>query len=199
MASGNAQPVAEAPTQERVLETAARLFRSRGYTATTTREIAAELGIQKASLYYHISSKEDLLYRICVGSMRDHLDGLHAVLERPGDVLSKLREAIDGNVARLHSDSDRNAVALVELRALAPDRRARVIGMRDEYETALRGLVAAAQGAGVVRSDVDAKYLTISLLSLINWSIIWYRVDGKLTPKQLAEFLMDVYLEGARP
>ena len=185
------------PTQERVLSAAARLFRTKGYGATTTREIAAELGIQKASLYYHITSKEDVLYRICLGSMREHLDGLHATIEEGNDAVSRLRGAVVGHMTRLHSDSDRNAVALLELRALDPKRRASVVRMRDEYESTLKGLIEEAQGAGDLRSDVDAKYLTLALLSVINWTIFWLRPNGRLTPEQLADLLSDIYLQGA--
>src|ERR1700752_4646273 len=52
-------------TPERVLDTAAALFWEKGYAATTTREIAAAVGIQQASLYYHVASKEGLLYQLC--------------------------------------------------------------------------------------------------------------------------------------
>lgn len=187
-----------APTQERVLSSAAHLFRTKGYAATTTREIAAELGIQKASLYYHISSKEDLLYRICLDSMREHLDGLRAAIDRPADIGTRLRRAVEGHMTRLHSDSDRNAVALLELRALDPERRATVVRMRDDYEVLLRALIEEEQAAGVLRPDVDAKYLTVSLLSLINWSIFWFRPDGRLGPARLADLLFDIYLNGAR-
>jgi hypothetical protein len=100
-------------------------------------------------------------------------------------------------MTRLHSDSDRNAVALLELRALDPKRRAAVVKMRDEYEGILKGLIEEAQRAGFVRSDVDAKYLTLTLLSVINWTIFWLRPNGPLRPDQLADVLCDIYLQGA--
>jgi TetR/AcrR family transcriptional regulator, cholesterol catabolism regulator len=56
-------------TAERVLSEAARLFREQGYAAATTRELARRLGINKASLYYHVAKKEDLLYQICMVAM----------------------------------------------------------------------------------------------------------------------------------
>jgi AcrR family transcriptional regulator len=52
-------------TVQRLLDAAVALFSRQGYAATSTREVAALLGMQKASLYYHIESKEDLLYFIC--------------------------------------------------------------------------------------------------------------------------------------
>jgi AcrR family transcriptional regulator len=186
-----------APTQERVLAVAARLFRLKGYRMTTTREIAAELGIQKASLYYHITSKEDVLYRICLESMGEHIEGLRVTMADGKDAVGRLRAAVVGHMARLHSDSDRNAVALLELRALDPKRRTAVVKMRDEYEATLKGLIEEAQRAGVVRSDVDAKYLTLTLLSVINWTIFWLRPNGPLRPDQLADVLCDIYLQGA--
>src|SRR5580693_4687431 len=65
------------PTGERLFDIAAALFCEKGYAATTTREIATAAGIQQASLYYHVSSKEDLLHQICVSS----LDQLFADVE----------------------------------------------------------------------------------------------------------------------
>jgi AcrR family transcriptional regulator len=58
---------------ERVLDAAARLFSFKGYHATTTRELATLLEIQQASLYHHMASKEDLLYRICRAVMESFL------------------------------------------------------------------------------------------------------------------------------
>jgi len=51
------------PTGERLFDIAAALFCEKGYAATTTREIAAAAGIQQASLYYHVTGKEDLCIR----------------------------------------------------------------------------------------------------------------------------------------
>src|SRR5258708_18681641 len=107
-----------APTKERVLAVAARLFRVKGYRMTTTREIAAELGIQKASLYYHITSKEDVLYRICLESMREPLEGLRVTMADGKDAVGRLRAAVAGHMTRLHSVNDRHAVALLQLPAL---------------------------------------------------------------------------------
>src|ERR1700749_3249620 len=71
----------DVPTVDRLLDTAAELFWREGYAATTTREIRAALNIQQASLYYHIASKEDLLYQLCVSSIQAFLDRIPAALD----------------------------------------------------------------------------------------------------------------------
>ena len=50
-------------TRERILTVAARLFSEKGFNATSIRDIANELGVTKAALYYHFTSKEEILTR----------------------------------------------------------------------------------------------------------------------------------------
>ena len=84
--SPNLAPDPERSTAERLFDIAAALFWREGYAATTTREIATALGIQQASLYHHVASKEDLLYRICLSSLEPFLTDVPALVretERP--------------------------------------------------------------------------------------------------------------------
>src|SRR5579863_819276 len=60
-------------TTERLFDTAADLFWNKGFAATTTREIATAVGLQQASLYHHMASKEDLVYKICLASLQQFL------------------------------------------------------------------------------------------------------------------------------
>jgi AcrR family transcriptional regulator len=63
-------------TRDRILSVALRLFASQGYATTSLREIADELGVTKAALYFHYKTKEDIV----VGILRGHLDGLNALV-----------------------------------------------------------------------------------------------------------------------
>ena len=51
-------------TKERILETALELFAQSGYLGTSMNDIAKKLGITKAALYKHYTSKQEILYRI---------------------------------------------------------------------------------------------------------------------------------------
>jgi AcrR family transcriptional regulator len=50
-----------AATRDRILAVALELFASKGYAATSVRDITERLGMTKASLYYHFTSKEEIL------------------------------------------------------------------------------------------------------------------------------------------
>ena len=56
---------AGAATAKELRDEEARLFWKKGFASTSTRELAESLGVQKASLYYHLESKEQSLYDIC--------------------------------------------------------------------------------------------------------------------------------------
>jgi len=186
----------EAATTERLFDTAAALFWRQGYGATSTREIAAALGIQQASLYHHIASKEDLLYRICVSSLEPFLD-LPAKVDQEECPRERIRLFIRAHLATLLRYQQRNVTQLSELRSLNARHRKEVLALRDQYEHFSRSTLEYAQTAGALRNDVPAKYLNLELMSILNHATLWFRKDKGLNEDQLAEIFTKVYLDGA--
>ena len=186
-------------TAKRLRDGAARLFWKNGYAATSIRELAGSLGVQKASLYYHIEGKEDLLYDICVESLGNIRGAVTRALEGEDDPLKRVRAMIRAHVVSMLDDREKHATMLTELKALSPDRRDRVVRLRDEYEVLIRGVLAGAQEAGALSRETPAKELGLGLCNLLNWTIFWYRPDGDLSPEQLAGILEKIFLDGVRP
>jgi AcrR family transcriptional regulator len=184
-------------TADRLLAGAAELFRRKGYAATTTRQLSALLGIQNASLYYHMEKKEDLLYTLCQTTLQDVSRVLERCLTESSDPLQQLKLIIHNYTTSALHDRDRHATMLVEIRALSEERRRKIVELRDGNVAIVRGVVAAAQKNGQVRRDLDVKYLTLAMFNLLNWSIFWYRPDGELSPDQIADLLCSVFLDGA--
>lgn len=184
-------------TSDRLMAVAARLFRSKGYAATTTREIAKLVGIEKSSLYHHIQGKEDLLYKLCVESLSNMHGAVESRAAGEANARNRLRAVIDTHVTVMLADRDKHATMLGELRSLSGPRRVHVIKLRDKYEGLVRDVISGCQTSGLLRSDIEATMLTLALLNLLNWSIFWYRPDGKYSPSELARILTSVYVEGA--
>lgn len=187
---------AQKTTAERLFTIAATQFRRKGYTTSTTRELAEALGIQKASLYYHISGKEDLLFAICTESLERITNDVKAVADSEPDE-TRLRRMIEAHVTSALNDRDMHAVMLTELRALSRERLRQVIDKRDAYERILHDAIVADQAAGRLRGDVDAKHLRLGLLNLLNWTIFWFEPDGDISADQLGTLLASLFLEGA--
>jgi AcrR family transcriptional regulator len=192
----------ELSTTERLFDAAAALFCRQGYGATTTREIAAAVGIQQAALYYHIASKEDLLYRICISSLEPFLAEVPAKVEQSECPAGQICAFIHAHLTTLLRYQQRNVTQLTELRSLSTRHRAEVLAMRDKYEHFSRSILDNAQKAGAIRADVPVKYLNLALMSILNHATLWFRREktlnqDRLRDDQLAEIFTQVYLEGA--
>jgi TetR/AcrR family transcriptional regulator, cholesterol catabolism regulator len=186
-------------TVERLIRAAVALFARQGYAATSTREVAALLGMQKASLYYHIESKEDLLYFICKYSLERIRDDVTAAVAKVEDRLERVRALIGAHIESMLHDHGEHATTLAEMHALSRHRRTQVLALRDAYQDLVRSILEDAQNSGALRCDIEAKYLCLAVLGLMNRVLVWYRRRGALTPAQLGQLLATIFLTGAGP
>jgi AcrR family transcriptional regulator len=184
-------------TFQRLLYAAAILFAQKGYAAASTREIAGILGIRKASIYYHIENKEDLLYAICKSSLEQIRRDVAACLAKVQDPLERTRTLVRAHIKSLVRDQVAHSVAVGEMHALSGARLNEVIALRDAYEELVRSVLQDARKAGVLRDDISVKYLCLILLGLLNRVEMWYRRDGALSPDQLARVFEAIFLTGA--
>jgi AcrR family transcriptional regulator len=185
------------PTSERILAAGAQLFREQTYALATTRELSSRLGITNGSLYYHVANKEDLLYKICVESLARVTAAVTAAVEAETDPLARVRAIFDAHLGSVLSDLDLHATMLFELRFLTGERRSEVQAARDQYQSLVTSVVADAQKAGALRTDLSAKHLTLGLLSLLNWVISWYDPKGAMSPAKLADMFWEMFTNGA--
>jgi TetR/AcrR family transcriptional regulator, cholesterol catabolism regulator len=182
-----------------LLDAAVALFSRQGYAATSTREVAALLGMQKASLYYHIESKEDLLYFICKSALEQIRSDVETAMGEVEDPLERTRTLICNHVESMLRSKDEHATMLTEMYALSKDRLASIATLREGYVDLMRSILREAQNAGALRDDVDARYLTLALLGLLNRVLVWYRRRGPLSPGQLGQLLAVIFLYGVAP
>ncbi len=87
--------IAQSSARERVNAVAERLFAERGYKAVTLRDIAQELGIRQASLYYHFpGGKEELYVTVTERGLRAHAEGLNQAIRDAGPHLEAQLRAV---------------------------------------------------------------------------------------------------------
>lgn len=182
-------------TAEAIRRAAIRLFCEHGYEATTLREIAADVGRTVGSVYNHIASKEDLLYSIMSGIMRDLIEDMEAVLAGYADPVDRLRAAAEFHVKFHAARSQEVFIGNSELRSLSAVRRAAVVEARDEYEQVFRG---------ILEDGVKGKQFHVADIRLVTYGIIamgthvadWYSPGGRLTLDEIASVYADFILRG---
>jgi AcrR family transcriptional regulator len=172
----------EAPSRRRAIEdVASGLFRERGYAATSIRDIARALDIRGASVYAHVTSKEDMLWAIverAATAFEEQADqALAATLGAdPGRRLAALVRAHVGVVT---SDPEVTSVFVHEWRHLSVARRQLILDRRDAYQRRFHELIDAGVADGTFAATDPALAATF-ILSALNGIATWYRPTGRL-------------------
>ena len=182
-------------TKERLALQAARMFSERGYHGTSIGDLADALGVQKASLYAHIRSKQDLLY----ATMREGADAFHGALDAvPEDVpvVERIRHALRGHLRVVAEQLDVATVFVQEWRYLEGERREEILAERRRYDERVRALFREGRDLGHLRTDLDDATATLLMLSAANWAYTWLR-PGRDTD-ELADRFYELLVNGMR-
>lgn len=178
-----------------IILAAAQIFRHNGYHGTSMQDIADAVELSKASLYHHVSGKQDILVSILDQALDLLIQDLGEVLKLDLSADEKIRAAMRVYIKRLTGDPDLAAVLLMEHRSLEDELRADHIARRDRFEMLWRSMIAQGVEEGLFRS-LDHSLATFAVLGVLNWMITWYRPNGRLRAEIIADQFADLVLDG---
>lgn len=178
-----------------ILSEAVRIFREKGYHATSVQDIADAVGLQKGSLYHYISSKEELLYKIFEKSTGALTVQLKEIVNSDSSPTDKLRQAIQAHIVALCDELDTFTVYIAERRTLAGRIQNRVRAEAERHARLLQEILQEGIARGEFR-EVDSKVTTNAILGMCNWLHQWYSPTGRLSPEQIADLYSDLIVGG---
>jgi AcrR family transcriptional regulator len=182
-------------TRDEILTAAAQIFSQKGFHATSMQDIAEAVNLQKASLYHHVSSKQEILVDVLDMALDLFIANMQAVMLRPLAPDEMLRQAMQVYMVTILQQRDLASVLLLEHRSLEPDLHSRHIPRRDRFESLWRELIQHGLEAGRYY-NVDPAMAARALLGVMNWVITWYSPEGNLTPEQISRQYADLFLNG---
>jgi AcrR family transcriptional regulator len=181
------------PAKRKLFEVALELFGQEGFHAVSIRDIATALGQQPSAIYFHVSSKQDLLYDLALIGHKSHFESLRdALMDAGSDPTDQLRATVSAHV-RVHLDYPSMArLTNRELRALTPDQYAAVVAIRAQSEQISIDVIERGVRMGVFHSTdpyLDAKAIGAMGIRLPEW---W-------TPEapRTREQILDHYVQNA--
>jgi TetR/AcrR family transcriptional regulator, cholesterol catabolism regulator len=184
-------------SREAILESAAQVFRQKGFHGASMADIAEAVQLQKASLYHHFSSKQDILLELLDRALEMVTKGMLQVMAQDVPAEEKLRLAMRSYLKTLSEQGDLVSVMLLEHRSLDPEYRSRHIPNRDRFENMWRDLIQ--QGVDTRVFACDNIPLTVrGLMGVMNWTITWYRADGKLSIDEISDNFASMFMNGLR-
>jgi TetR/AcrR family transcriptional regulator, cholesterol catabolism regulator len=198
VAHRNGVSVPQGERAEQVYTAALRLFREKGYHATSMQDIAAAVGLYKGSLYHYIGGKQDLLVQVfdrAMSTLIADVEGIAADTSlRPSD---QVRLIVAAHVEAVSTNLDALTVYLHEWRALAGDALTNVQAQSERYTLLVSEIV----GRGVKLGEFDTpdvRIATLGLLGMCNWLCQWYNPGGRLGPAEIAGHFADLVLDGLK-
>ncbi len=182
-------------TRNEILAAAAQIFSQKGFHAASMQDIAQAVNLQKASLYHHVSSKQEMLLAVLDQALDLLIENMQQVLNLSLPTDQKLRKAIRVYLTTLLEQRELASVLLLEHRSLDPELHARHVLRRDRFETLWRDLIQQGMNETVFYC-ADPSVTSKALLGVVNWTITWYRADGLYSSEEIANQLSDLFLLG---
>ncbi|MCZ4291656.1 TetR/AcrR family transcriptional regulator [Hoeflea alexandrii] len=178
-----------------LLKTACEHFYDRGYATASMRDIANEMGVTQAALYYHFVNKEEILFAL-IEDFNERLSALlESKLDSEGDKVEGLRSAIRAHILLGRSDFREFKLVTEDKQQLGPvhaeEVRQRERQIFDLYRDCIEGLVVDRK-----IKNRDPSVCTFNILGIINFVFKWYRPNGPMSLDEIADQTVDFALSG---
>ncbi len=183
--------------RDAVIRTAAREFNRKGYHNTSLDDIAARLEVTKPTVYYYVTSKEQLLFECFVAGV----ERIRAAFREVRDLAVPARERLNA-VLRHYGEAVASEFGWCMVRAeeqdLSPAMSRHIKSLKSEVDQGIRRLIREGVQDGSIQ-PCDPKMTAFALAGALNWIAHWYREDQTLTGAQIAAAFVTIFEGGLRP
>ncbi|WP_378178445.1 TetR/AcrR family transcriptional regulator [Aquimarina sp. SS2-1] len=181
--------------KQEIINAAAILFKEKGYSAVTMRDLATTMGIKAASLYNHIQSKQEILSTIIIELAEEFTSGMNEIVHSDQNSIQKLEHIIS-----LHIDVTlRNADGLASLNNdwmhLEEENLLYFEKMRRDYEENFRNIIKKGVEFNEIKPN-NIEIMVFSTLSTLRTLYLWYPKQKNIDANILKKDMISVLLKG---
>lgn len=178
--------------KEEIIRVAATLFKNKGYSAVTMRDLAKAMGIKAASLYNHIESKQAILQYIVLAIAEDFTKGMNTIVVSNENSVVKLQKIIELHVSIAAENADGSAALNSDWMHLE-GQLDYYLSLRQTYEANFKSIVE----KGILKNEIkpiNPEVLMFSMLSTLRSLYLWIpkkeNVDSQALSKDLCQILL---------
>lgn len=180
--------------KEEIIKTAAKLFKEKGYSAVTMRDLAKAVNIKAASLYNHIDSKQDILKTIIISLAEEFTNGMETIKSSEAVTIDKLRA-----IVALHVNiTIQNTYGMASLNndwMHLEDQLEHYLALRRTYEQDFIEIIQSGIDAQEIR-NTNPEIIMFSILTTLRSLYLWLPKKEDLYRQELAKNLGDVLING---
>jgi len=186
--------MAQETRKQEIIRVAAELFKNKGYSAVTMRDLASAIDIKAASLYNHINSKQDILKVIIISIAEDFTSGMQSIIDSKKSSISKLRDVIALHV-RLASNNINGMAALNNDWMHLEDQLDFYLKLRSDYENNFMEIIK----SGIETKEIkncNPEVIMFSILTTLRSLYLWIPKKEALNANELSQNLNQVLIDG---
>ena len=183
--------------REVIIQKAAELFREKGYKATSMRELAAKVGVEAASLYNHISGKDELLKEICFSVSKKYHAYINELDTQKLHSAVKVEKIIRFHVKEMMQSYEYVYVAEQNWRQLDEPGLTTIRELRRNYRRKFTAIVQQGIDNHEIKS-LDANSIVMIMLNAIAAVDQWHRIIHKVDSRELENTIVSVLVDGIR-
>ena len=176
----------------KVLDQAAKLFRTQGFEGTSVRDIARAVGMLPGSLYCHFATKEELLAAVYLKGVEQISAAVQTAVQLHADPWERLKAACVAHLESILQDDDYAQVVIRVRPADVALVNQNLIDLRNRYEQLFIDLIKALP----LRKGTDRRAFRLLLIGALNSSQTWYRPSGKYKPRAIAHQFITLLRQG---
>jgi TetR/AcrR family transcriptional regulator, cholesterol catabolism regulator len=191
------QEIEKKNKKQEIYRAAAKLFKEKGYNATSMRDLAESVHLKASSLYSHIGSKEEILIKICFDNAARFTEGMDKVEKLNCSVAKKIEALLQLHIRTAIEETTAVTVFNDEWRHLSEPHLSDFIKMRKDYENRFRKIIKKGIEDGELK-NLSAEIFLFSLLNSVHWLHNWYKPEGKIKPDELENDIITMLMKGIR-
>jgi TetR/AcrR family transcriptional regulator, cholesterol catabolism regulator len=180
--------------RDEIFRAAEKIFAIKGYQATTLDEIAQEIGITKASLYYYIRSKGEILQSI-VNRMIEPMEAVAKAGRASGSPRNRIENMIRLLVEFGAERKEITRIVFEQGNVLPRRTRDALTRRREEVDQVIRDTLKEGIEQGVFNVE-DIKITSFAIVAIANGLYRWYHPNGKRQPTYIAGEFTDLLENG---
>ena len=180
-----------------ILDAATRVFRSEGFSIPSMRDIADAAGINRASIYYYFSSKDEILEALLDAALPRLSKTIEAISSLKGSPAEKLRFLVLETVSVFHDAPVIYIFFREDAGSSETNRVPNIVELAgQQFDEAFTKVIDEGASRGQFSPHLSARLTALSILGMLNWTYRWFRPEGPVTASEIGNGMADLVLEG---
>lgn len=190
-------PKKKVSKRENIIKEAALLFKEKGYGSASMRDLAERVGVEAASIYSHIKSKDEILEEICFRIAGEYVSHISRIETEKSSYTDKIKSIINLHIKLMIEDAASVSVTNNDWKSLPEPKLSIFKTLRKGYEARFAALIE----NGIAKKEfapVNVSVAMFTILSAIRWVELWYNPKRKISEKELEKDITNLLLSGLK-